>query len=486
LAVSLLFCLLVGAVLDQSLLCRPGRGAIEHLGRSLALGLGTVGALSMLVDGLGAGVSIYTVVGSSLVLMLILAPGLLRKKTEPSSAGARPPSPFSLLHSALLLMAFAALGFMVYTGWLRPCYQYDALVRWMFKAKALAVDGTLLGPLSTDASFHYTHQRYPPLISHVANLPHLVTGQFNDRVASALFPWYAVALVFWIYGALRRTIGRMQASIAAAWIASLPLIAFRDGLPPIGVPPGSGAFSALADIPLALFATGAALAALDGMEGRRGRAFLESGLLLAFAALTKNEGLPFVAAAVLGVLLCAAGKRWRAALLMALVALVLYGLLWGRIALTLPALDENYPAQLNMQALSEGLKRLPFILARMLEEIVFLPSWNLTWFCFFGLLILSGRAALDRGGRLLLIIILFQVGVYILAFMITAWTSPAVQIANRSGGSVGYLMDTSLGRLFLHVVPLCIVAALRAAPLLRARSGAVSRDGGEKVGVRVS
>jgi hypothetical protein len=70
----------------------------------------------------------------------------------------------------------------------------------MFKAKVLALEHSLRGPISVAPEFAFTHQRYPPLVSHVANLPALCTGRFDDQVAQSVFPWYAVALVLVLHG----------------------------------------------------------------------------------------------------------------------------------------------------------------------------------------------------------------------------------------------------------------------------------------------
>jgi hypothetical protein len=484
-----LLCLLVGAMVDRGLLGAPGRGVIESAGRALALGLGTVGGLSLLADSLGLGVSLTTVMGgAALVVALLLWPALRKRGKSGGSgsmgidsaegnlraaaalkhaggAASRRWDRTTVLCAAMLAAAALFLGFAAYTGWIRPACQMDALVRWMFKAKALALEGTLLGPLSTDPAFHFTHQRYPPLVSHVANLPALFSGAFNDRIASAIFPAFAVALACIAYGSLRRTAGRVQGCLAALWVASLPLVAFREGPPPLGVPPGSGAFSALADVPLALFAFCAALAALDGIENRRPRAYLEAGLMLGFAALTKNEGLAFAGVAAAAVLACASRNRFRSTAAVVAVAALLYLLLWGRLAVRFPALDEHYPGRLNWDALAEGIHRLPSIAAAMASQILFLPSWNLTGVGVLALLLLSGRDAVDRGGRFLLLVCVLQVAVYAGAYTITAWTSPAAVQSSPTGDPVPFLMNLTLGRLLLHVAPIAVAAALRAAPL---------------------
>ncbi|MBU0754170.1 MAG: glycosyltransferase family 39 protein [Planctomycetes bacterium] len=456
----LIFCWILGDLMDRALFRGAHQNLLGNLGKSWALGLGTAGMLALLVDDLGLGVSLCSVGTASLVVMVGLVLLALRNKTAPSPVENRETLPIRILGWSLLAFAFLALGYAVYTGWIRPPYQFDALTRWMFKTKVLCLDGTLFGPLSLDPGYQFTHQRYPPLVSYISTLPSLLGDTFDDRIASSIYPWYAVALVLTVFGALKSRGSLLRGALAAAWIAGLPLIAFRDS-----APPGSGAFSALADIPFTLFATCAALAALDGVERQRKGAFLEAGLMLAFAMLTKNEGIPLTAVTVLAVLVFAQEKRFRKGVIVLVIPLVLYYLLWARVARTFPMAEADYVNRLNMEALTQGLDRVIPVLQRILEEAFTFSNWDLIWPALLVLLVLSGRRALDRGGSLLLTIFTLQWGSYILAYTITAWTSPAAELYSRNGDPVYFLMETSLGRLFLHLTPIAVVLVLRKVPL---------------------
>jgi hypothetical protein len=157
---------------------------------------------------------------------------------------------------------------------------------------------------------------------------------------------------------------------------------------------------------------------------------------------------------------------------------VLYLLAWGLRARHLPALDEHYPGQLRLDALRAGLARLPGVLAGLGAELLSFQRWNLTWLAVAALLAL-GRIA--RARVALLVLLGVQLGSYVLAYMITAWTSPAAEAMaaeGQAGDTVGYLMSLTLGRLLLHVAPLAIALALLCAPrLARASSTAASGRG---------
>jgi hypothetical protein len=358
------------------------------------------------------------------------------------------------------LLAVLGVGLAVHSGWIRPTFQFDAVTRWMFKAKALHVDGTMFGALSTDTAFGFTHQRYPPLVSHVANLPALLTGQFNDRIASAMFPWFAVALVATVYGALKRRSGPLNGALAAAWIANLPLISFI-----VAPPPGAGAASAMADIPLGLFITGTLLALVDGLEGRRPRAHLEAGLLLGFAALTKNEGLPFVVAVGVGLLVSVSRGRWRMVLGVCGLAGGLYLLLWGWVASGLPITDEHYMGRLHAEAVQDGLARLALIGPRLVEELVNFKNWNITWVAVLVLVGMGGRSLLRPVPRLILVALLIQLASYVFAYVVTTWTSPAAEQLRPGEDPLHLLLTLTLGRLLVQVAPAAIVLGLVVSPL---------------------
>jgi hypothetical protein len=445
---------------DRALFEVPEAWPSGRIGRALMWGLGTTGATSMALDAAGVRVSPGGVGLALLALALVLLRPALRARTR--RAPVPPPrtkqaAPLvRALEAGLLLLAALSLGQAIFSGLVRPTFQFDSLTRWMFKAKVLALDQTLRGPVSVDPAFAFTHQQYPPLISHVANLPALVTGVFDDKVAQSMFPWFAVALVLVLHGVLARHVGRLKAALGAAWVASLPLLSYVPY-----PPPGSGAASAMADIPLALFAAGAGLALVDALAARRDHAYLEVALLLGFATLTKTEGLPLVAGAALAVLLCARRARLRRVLGIAVPPLLVFALRGGSLACGFPALDEDYPSQLGLATIVDGLSRLPVVLAGLLDEVAHFRTWNLTWLALV-VLLLCGRVR--RATCAPLVLVAVQIGAYVTAFLVTVWTSPAAE--ELSGNPVAFLTSITLGRLLMHVAPLLIATALLVSPPL--------------------
>ncbi len=460
-------CAALGALVDRALFAAGPRGVAERAGRALLLGFLVTGCVSLALDTLGAGVSRATL---GLGLLAIAAPcGLVLRRRRASRVPAPCPPPREPLAGGALwaqrgLLAFAALSLLLplTAGLVLPPFQFDSLTRWLLKSKALAFEGTLDGPLSSDSAFAWTHQRYPALLPHVANVPAVLSGRWDERAAEGVYPWFAVALVLVAYGALARRADPLRAALGAAWVASLPLVSFLPR-----PPPGSGAFSAMADVPLAAFAAAAGLALVDALDEVRDRAHIEAALLLAGAALTKNEGLPLLAGAALALLLGARRARWRRAAGVAGLAAGLYLLLWWSLAQRFPALDENYAGRLHGEALAQGWGRLRFLLPAFATEVVSFQRWGLTWLAAAALLVL-GRPR--RPVRALLALVGLQFASYLLAFVVSAWTSPSAEILAPSGGAVEYLLNLTLGRLFLHLAPLVVVLSLLASPTLHART----------------
>jgi hypothetical protein len=452
--------LLCGALVDRAWFTGTGHGLPERCGRALLWGLVCVGGLSMLLDSAGLGVQRSTL-GPAIAALCVLAVVLRRKEAaaDPPPSRLDPQNPW--LSRALLGAALLLLAVVVRSAILRPTYQFDALTRWMFKAKVLAVDHELLrGSVCSDAFFAFTHQKYPPLVSHIAQLPSLFSGEFDDRLASALLPLFAIALVLIAYGFVQRHAGRRLGALVSLWIASLPLICSIDQ-----EPPGAGAFSAMADLPLSLFLTAATLAAAEAANGSS-RALLQAGLLLSAAALTKNEGLPTLVLLPFALLCCSQQSRLKNATFLLLLGLAGYLLAWGLPSFSLPALDENYPARLTTGALLEGLPRLPVVLASLGKEMLSLRNWNLTWPVLLALVVLAGRSAFSRPSALLWLTVAAQLLSYGLAYVITGWTNPFV---HSEEDPVERLLLLTQGRLLLHVAPLAIIAAVlplrpRAAP----------------------
>lgn len=196
--------------------------------------------------------------------------------------------------------------------------------------------------------------------------------------------------------------------------------------------------------------------------------------MLGFALLTKNEAVPLLVGLSLALLVSAPTSRLRRVAGVAGTALLVFLPLWGLLALGLPATDENYPAQLTLEALQSGLSRLGLVFSRLAFQLVDLRIWNVTWLAVIALLAVGGGLWRRRALRLVMIVLAVQLGAYIYAYLISAWSSPAADMiaeAMQRDDVLQTLLKLTLDRLLMHVAPLAIAAGLIASPLTLRRSG---------------
>ncbi|HZO97867.1 MAG TPA: hypothetical protein VFB42_10890 [Gaiellaceae bacterium] len=216
----------------------------------------------------------------------------------------RPPLPrpgLLDLAGAGLLVALAVRAWPAYAS--RPLVDYDSWAIWGMKAKALAQLGWADPSLFASSAATPAHLDYPLLLPSLEAVAARALGSFDPRAIHLQFLLLGAAGVAALHGLLaRRVPGRLL------WPALLALAAA----------PGLNAqlLTAYADVPLALFVAAGLLAAAAWLGGGGTRALALATVFFAAAGLTKNEGLVFVAAAYLGLLL--ATGRWRPLALSAL------------------------------------------------------------------------------------------------------------------------------------------------------------------------
>jgi hypothetical protein len=151
----------------------------------------------------------------------------------------------------------------------------------------------------------YMHPYYPPLVTNLYALASLAAGRMSWTAATLTFPLLLASLALGLPGVLRTCAARVPAAAASTLIVCT--LAYLGIEADIG---GNG------EMPLLFFETLAmALLLSEAAAGAPGQ--LLAGLLLAGAATTKLEGLPFaLAAAVLFVLVRRREARpaWKAAI----------------------------------------------------------------------------------------------------------------------------------------------------------------------------
>jgi len=299
-----------------------------------------------------------------------------------------------------------------------PLHDYDGRAFWMLKAKGIAHDRSIEGPFFHHEELDPPRNDYPLLIPLDAAAVMLLTGSLDDRVPR--FIYIAVFVAFaWL---VREEIGPWAAALLV-WI------------PAISAMPDGGAMSAYCDVALGAFACGAFL------EMVRGESAWRFGAWVAFAALTKREGLP------LALVLLVAGafafrKRIAPGLIAPVVAIAALMVWRARVA---PGDEENLFTL--APTLAQKLHRIPGAMFGLAQHLAS-PVWGLFW-C--AALVAVALLALRRQWRdftLAALVIGGGFAICIVAYSVTNW--PQMD-----------LIHASADRLLIHIAGPAVYALRR-------------------------
>jgi hypothetical protein len=267
----------------------------------------------------------------------------------------RPSAP--ALAVTALLLALLVRAWPSYT--VQPFDEYDGWAMWAMKAHALFLFGGADPKLFAEPAAAPLHLDYPLFLPSLEALGYRTLGAFGTQLVHVQFLLLAVASVAALAWLLRAAAPPWLVWVVVAAVAATPNVLLR-------------LLSGYADLPLALLVAPGLVAAARWLVTRE-RFLLElATLLFGAAALTKNEGLIFVLAAYLALLVARA--PWRRILVSALAveALLLPWQLYGRLHHV--ASDSVFAAGLHPHV---HLGIAPIALRRLVAECFSYRSWAL-------------------------------------------------------------------------------------------------------------
>ena len=335
------------------------------------------------------------------------------------------------------------------TAWMAvrsPLASFDAWSVWAFKARMFALGGPRPGYFRDYATLN-THPDYPLNLPLAEAALFRVPGSPGVTLAGLLGPACLAALLLLFYAGLTRLYGRAVAALAAGALSLVPTLTLQA--------PGGDA-----DVPLTMYAGASALYLLLWWRGRRPADALLMGLLAGGAAWTKKEGLPVV---TLLVLAYAAGEILRPDTRPRARAWTTMAVILGAAALPLPWLlfiHFVHPLPRDFLPLTPAVfvahaGRLPHIATFFVLQMLAFKNWSLLWVALAGILLLAARR-LTPGGRVLLLLLCGQLGIYMVAFVFSGWQPYTAHV------------QTSLDRLLVQTVPLALLLLVEAVATLTA------------------
>jgi 4-amino-4-deoxy-L-arabinose transferase-like glycosyltransferase len=318
-----------------------------------------------------------------------------------------------------------ALAFRLYEG--------DAYAIWGLKAKVIAAEGIVPRPsYFTDVSLSYSHLDYPLMVPFLMSGVYGVLGRVDDQMAKLSLPVLYFGLLCLVFAFSKRRSTTPMAFAVTAIVMGAPVMLRWAG-------------SGNADVPLTAFYIASVIFLLEWGEDLNWRSCMLCGVMSAFAAFTKNEGL------VLGALNCIVifllptrSTNWRCRLagvglwVAVFVVLILPWVFWSS---EIPRTHENYIAHLRFSEITGNVFRLPIILAEFGRQIVSVWRYGLLWLIMITIAIVRWRTFRDRTILMVWLLFLLHLGIYALIFLVTPW-------------NVHEHLSVALDRLVLHVVPL--------------------------------
>jgi hypothetical protein len=380
-----------------------------------------------------------------------------RRAPAPRPVPPRPPeSGRKLARFASVLGAAVVAGLFAESMTTREA-GWDSEMTWNVAARWIRADRSVTPRVLMDPNGYVSHPQYPVLMP-VAQVAVQETFEAGDdpRVIKPLYAAFLPALVLVLFDLTRRHAGTAAASLAALALVLAPVFMSRMS---------GGAGGCYSDLPLGAF-WGAGLGLLLG-AGRLSEG-VAAGLLLAAAVLTKNEGGPFVAVALLAGALFALSRRAFRARRLRAVALAF--------AVALPATaavhawkaripqrhDEDYLGRLHSVSVAkEAASKLPLVPAEALRESLEWGEWNGFWISA-ALVLFAGVPGLRR--RVAAPVVLALGGclaLYLAALVLSPWHG-AEQV------------HPTWNRLLIQLtVPIGLLLALALRAALRARGPAL-------------
>lgn len=319
---------------------------------------------------------------------------------------------------------------------------YDARTIYALKARMIYRTGTMRNEDFLDLDRLNFNPGYPLLLPLVEANLNWTRGTDAGPGLKLLFLGFALALVSLYAGQVRRFEAPGFTAVSALLLLMTPMVACCFE--------GAG-LSGSADVPFAAFLLGGVLELSRWLERPSGRAAGCAGILLGAAALTKMEGVLWIAgcgaALVIVTLMRRNIGRLRPALLIPAAGAVAVAIGLGRaVHWGLPD-SPYYPAYfatIDIRWLRQLGDRPWVVLQYLGEELLRLRCWNLIWPAVIGALICLKRGKVPATVQFWRLTALGMTAAYFGVLLLTPL-------------NLHYQLYTSTSRLLLHVFPLAVL-----------------------------
>lgn len=336
---------------------------------------------------------------------------------------------FPRISGLLFIVVLSGLAFVTYASVGVPLHEWDAIAIWGLKAKVVYHEPIREAAYFRDLTKSYSHLDYPLGPSFLTAGVYGMLGGVNDIWGKSILSCVYLAFVFLMFNCLCEKMDRWLAFALSTAAAFTPAVIRWAG-------------AGTADFVLMMYIAGAVGFLYRWLEKGQRADFVIAILFSSFCVFTKHEGLPISLA--LGISLGLAsprGKRHWAVLY--LISVLAVSLPWFGFLQTLPQTQENYWMRMTAGHIIPNLDRLKVILPAFMAETVQFKNWGGIWILLAVSAVLGRRAFQESSTRFLWFTWVHQICIYILAYVVTPHNAKD-------------LIDVSLTRLYLHVLPVSI------------------------------
>lgn len=341
-----------------------------------------------------------------------------------SARSVEPPRLRGSFRTACVLFLLAAASL--------PLTTFDCRAIYALKAKVLAAEGTLAGEMFTDPELVHYHANYPLLLPLLEAQMILLRGGSSSDGAVLLTAFFVVAAASVLVRELRLRGEVLLPSVWGLVFLTTPLVA--------GTVDGGG-LSGYADLPFAALVLAGTVALARWLDHGALRSPIDAALFLGAAALTKQEGLLWIAAAGSTTAALRPGSLRRLAPAALLLTAILAAGWRARLDLAISPYEENYGAMLHWGWLSRvGHRAWPiaqFVMKRLVDEGI----WGMAGVGIVLTFLVARRGPVPTGVRFLRWTLAAVLAMVLATFLVTP-------------NHLTWHLSTALSRLMLQAYPL--------------------------------
>jgi hypothetical protein len=408
----ILFLAVIGYTVIWGFNLIPYKDKLFAISCSYGLGVGLVCMQLYLYSRIGISWNIWSVLSP----WAILIPIILFKERKRITLSL-PKLPKLTVYDKLLLFGiFLALSYVIFEALIRPVAVWDAWAIWLLKAKIFFIDGKI-NPQILD----YVRSDYPLVVSLLGTFIYIILGNVNDTAVLLTSTAFYFFLGLSLFAVIRKKYGITYALLFTFLFATMQNFIRHGGRMEAGQ----------ADLPIGYFAFCSTILLLEYIKKSSVRVLVLLNMFLAIGSLVKFEGIPI--AIVIEIFI---------------VNHILKHKLYKQFPVLLfwivPLFDWQIYKKINHLTYAYFIAH-PFILSSskmfnavwgMIKEMITVKSWYILWISYIYALFSFGIK--DKYLFILNVIILSQIGLYIVLYMFTLGNDP----------------ESSAERLLVHIAPL--------------------------------